>query len=153
MVLEGELLLMKSAILLLTFLQLRRCLFSLGGIMALAAVSVSGTAPIFVRLAAQRDKTMEAKPVVNDAQTSPVVAAHTLRSRSAAKLKPASSGSKTTKGMDRKATQATVALTGRKDHCPVDGVTAVPGTNNSSGRNSNNSKEESLCNPEIPRSH
>ena len=145
--LEAELLPMKAPLLLL-----KKCLFSMGGMMALAAVSVSGTVPTFVRMAAQRDSALEAKPVANDAQTSPVVAAHGARSRSTAISKPVSPGSKTKKGVDRKSMQATVALTGCKDQGLADGVTAAHGKNNGSVRNSNNSKEKSLCSPESPRS-
>jgi hypothetical protein len=68
-------------------------------------------------------------------------------------LKPNSSAPKTTKSMDRRTAQATLALTGCKDHAPAGGAPAVAvGKSTSRKTYTNSTQEKSLCNPESLRS-
>jgi hypothetical protein len=146
---QGDLYLMKTVLLIL-----KRSLFVPFGLMALAAVSFSSTLPRFLWLSEQDGDGLAARPAVKPTLQNSVGEARTSGSRAAEKSKSDSSATKTTKKtMDRKTAQATLALTGCKDHAPNDGAPDVAARKTTSRKTyTNSTQEKRLCNPESPRS-
>jgi hypothetical protein len=147
--LEGDLLPMRAA-----FLILKRSLFGLVGVMALAAVSFSATVPRLLWLMEQEGACPASECSIKTAPRNSIVGVHTPRSQAARGLRPMPSKPvKTKNSIDRPPPQATLALTRCKDHAPTDGAPAVAGGKSTSRKPYTNSiQEKSLCNPESLRS-
>ena len=131
----------------------KRGLFNLLVVIALAAASFCATVPRYLWLAEQNGPGPVANPTVKPVRQNSVVGAHALRSRATGKLKSDSPSQKAATGTNRKPAQATLAQTGCKDHALVDGAPSVAGGKNTSRKTyTNSTQEKSLCNPESPRS-
>jgi hypothetical protein len=131
---------------------LKRSLFGLVGVMALAAVSFSATVPHSLWLMEQDGYCWAGNPCVKPALHNAVIDGHARRSQAAKGLRrTASKPMKTKNSMDRKTAPATLALTGCKDNAPADG-TSVIAEGKSTSRKTYSTQEKSLCNPESPRS-
>jgi hypothetical protein len=131
-------------------LMVKRTLFGVIGITAVAATCFASTMPSSLRLVEQQDGTRVLVPKPVSAR--PVAATHARRTPAAKGLQPKSPDTKIVESKDRKAAQTAHALAGCKAFTPADEAPAVPGKSTARKSYNNSNEEKSLCNPGSPRS-